>query len=50
MVNLLTYPNYEAHGYDILNYTVKILFPLFGVFDIRTYMINLHSILAVIFL
>lgn len=55
-VILLTYPNYAAHGYDVLNYGVKFLFPIFGafalydgIFDNRPYMLNLHSILAVIF-
>ncbi len=55
-VILLTYPNYDAHGDDVLNYGVKILFPIFGafalydgIFDNRPYMVNLHSILAVIF-
>lgn len=53
---LLTNPNYAAHGYDFMNYGVKILFPLFGafafydgIFDNRPYMLNLHSTLAVIF-
>jgi hypothetical protein len=55
-VILLTYPNYDAHGYDFMNYGVKFLFPIFGVFafydgifDNIPYALNLHSILAVIF-
>jgi hypothetical protein len=31
-VILLTYPNYAAHGYDVLNYGVKFLFPITGPF------------------
>ncbi|MDX1958160.1 MAG: hypothetical protein SFU98_06285 [Leptospiraceae bacterium] len=56
MIILLTRPNYDAYGYDVLNYGIKILFPIFGVFfffggiiDNKPEMLNLHSILAIIF-
>ena len=55
VIILSTPPYYAAHGYEFLNYGIKILYPIFGpiflyfdIFENNSDYFILHSILSVV--